>query len=532
MSAPALTAVETEPGSLLQGPFVDMDFKLERTTGALWLSAASSVVADQHGRSLGRVITFRDRSRSKRLEREMLRFTATHDPLTQLPGRALMEDRVAQARSSATRGGTLVALALLDVDEFKLLNGALGHSGGDQLLCQIADRLRGHLRDNDSVGRFGGDEFLVTLVGLRDPSDVEVAVRRLLEVFDRPFSFGESGERTVTVSAGISVFSANGRTVEELLQAAGLALKRARLGGPRACCFYSPEMGASFEEEALLRRDLEGALERGELELHYQPLVGSVSHQLAGVEALLRWTHPVRGRVGPDQFVPTLERSGLILPVGEWVLRTACQQAAAWLAEGAEQVPVAVNVSARQLTVDGEFPNLVSRILQETGLPPHLLELELTESMAMGRNGDVAGDFQKLAALGVRLVIDDFGTGFSSLDRLRSLPISGLKIDRHFVREIVEERQDRAIVQAIAGMARALDLDLVVEGIETVPQLSCLAAIDGVLGRPESDRLQGYLFGRPGPAEQLRPLVLGPASSRTDAGAPMGAPRLGQTRDR
>jgi len=487
----------------LSRSMLNMEFVLGEGEGEVAVSMASSEVEDQRGRPLGRVVVLRDRSKARQKEQATLRHTETHDPLTGLPNRLLLQDRFANAHSRAHRSGQPFAVVLVDVNDLKQVNATLGYEQGDRVLQEVADRLRATVRTSDTIARIGGDEFLALVEGLRGARDVEVAVQRLLAVFEEPFHTEGGDELPVMISAGVAVHPQDGADYGDLLSAASLAMTQAKRDASRTCSFYSEELGESFRREAAVRRELTLALERDELRVYYQPLVDPDSRRPRGVEALARWQHPERGLLGPGEFIATAERTGQILQVGAFVLRTACLQAASWEAAGLGPITVSVNVSARQLLPDGDLVGLVSRTLRATGISPSLLELELTESMAMSQPDGGLGLLQELHALGIRLVIDDFGTGFSSLSRLRSLPISGIKIDRRFVRDIVEQTRDRVIVQTIAGMARSLELDLVVEGIETEAQLDCLRRLDQVLSEPTSDRLQGFLFSRPIPAEEL-----------------------------
>jgi len=420
---------------------------------------------------------------------DRLLFQAQHDPLTGLPNRTLLEDRLAQCAARSRRNGTSLAVLQIDLDRFKLINDFLGHAMGDSLLKTVADRLRGAVRQTDTLARLGGDEFTLLLADLKNPADARKVADELLAILQKPLTV-EGSEFFVTASIGIAVYPDDSTDLVTLLKMADSAMYHAKKTGKNRWHGFVPELELP-ESRLELEHQLHRALDRGELELFYQPLFQASDGSVASMEALLRWRHPSLGVVPPGQFIPIAEQTGLIVPIGNWVLREACRQTQQWHADGRTN-KVAVNVSAVQLS-SGDFLEQVSAILDETGLPPSFLELEVTESVIIHNFERSSRILADLRALGVSIAIDDFGTGYSALSYLQSLPVDHLKIDRSFIKEISSKANPGRLVQAIVTMAHSLGIRVTAEGVETEQQLSALRRLG-------CDLLQGFLLGKPLPA--------------------------------
>jgi len=428
----------------------------------------------------------RDVTQNK-LAEEKIRQMAHFDALTGLPNRSLLADRCHSALGTAQRNSKSVAMMFLDLDHFKNVNDSLGHRVGDDLLKLLAERLIATVREQDTVSRLGGDEFVLVLPDT-DASGAAHVAEKLLRAAREPFDI-ESRELTVTPSIGIAMYPNDGRDFDELLRCADAAMYDAKQRGRSQFRFFTAEMQARSERTLVLENALRRALERGQLHLHYQPLVSVETGAITGAEALLRWNHPELGAVSPAEFIPLAESSGLILPIGEWVLRTATQQLVAWLGTGIAPITMAVNLSTAQFR-QLDLPQLVGAILDEVKLPAHLLELELTEGAAMIDPIAAISTMDKLNKLGVHMAIDDFGTGYSSLSYFKKFKVSKVKIDQSFVRDITVDPDDRAIVSAIISMARSLGINTIAEGVETREQLDYLQA-------QGCNEVQGYYFSRP-----------------------------------
>ncbi|WP_137173536.1 EAL domain-containing protein [Massilia sp. HP4] len=445
----------------------------------------------------------------RKLAEERIRHLAQHDDLTGLPNRSLLRDRLGQAIQAAAADGSAVGLAFIDLDGFKLVNDALGHNAGDALLKVVGARMARCLRASDMLARFGGDEFVILLPALAgEPATVAPLLERVRQAVTEPVLV-EGQEVQVSCSIGVTFYPRDGVDANALMMHADVAMYRAKELGNDNVQFYASEMNASIDEKLVLLEGLRAALDSCadadagacQFELLYQPKVDLRSGRLFGVEALIRWHHPEQGLISPGRFIGLAEESGLIVPIGEWVLRTACLQAAAWRAAGLAPVSMSVNVSARQF----EDKRLVERIadaLRTSGLPPEGLELEVTESLIMRDLGRSVDKMREIKAMGVSLSIDDFGTGYSSLSALKSFPISRLKIDKSFVADLADSADDQAIALAVISLGHKLNLRVIAEGVETGQQRDFLRAND-------CDEMQGYLFSRPLPAHDLARLLAG-----------------------
>lgn len=432
-------------------------------------------------------------------KQDKLNYLAYYDVLTGLPSRSLFQDRLSLALTQANRNKDMLAVLLLDLDDFKNINDSLGHNSGDQLLKQFASRLAGSVRESDTVARLGGDEFVVILPNVATEEDVTVVTQKFLKLGSEPFTI-DGHELFITCSIGISFYPKDGEDAETLLKNADAALYSAKDKGRNNAQFCSAEMNLKALQRFTLENDLRHALKRQEFLVYYQPRVNLRSGEITGMEALVRWQHPEQGLVPPGMFIPAAEDSGLIVPLGAWVLHTACAQNKAWQAAGYKPVCVAVNLSARQFGQQ-DLVELVTRTLQETGLDAAYLELELTESMIMHDAEATIATLNELKAIGVKFSIDDFGTGYSSLSYLKRFPIDFLKIDQSFVRDITSDPDDAAITKTIISMAHDLGHKVIAEGVETEEQKSYLHL-------HHCDEMQGYLFSKPVPAKQFG-LLLG-----------------------
>jgi len=423
---------------------------------------------------------------------------AYHDALTGLPNRPLFMDRLIVALAQASRANQKLAVFFLDLDRFKDINDSLGHSTGDGLLKAVAERIRRCVREGDTVARFGGDEFTLLIPRIDQIEDAAKIAQKILETLKIPFSIWDH-ELFVTTSIGISIYPADGSDPETLVRNADSAMYRAKDQGRDNYQLYAPAMNARALERLALENMLRKALSHRELVLFYQPIADMRSKAIVGVEALIRWRHPELGLLSPAHFISVAETSGLIIPIGDWVLRTACRQTKLWQKRVGE-LTVAVNLSARQF----QQPNLaeeVAEVLEETGLEAEYLELEITESNAMQNAENSIYMLRELKALGVRIAMDDFGTGYSSLNYLKKFPIDTLKLDQSFVRDITTDPSDAAIATAVIAMAHSLDLKVIGEGVETEEQFSFLQ-------KQKCDYIQGYLFSPPLPAEGLEQYLL------------------------
>lgn len=427
----------------------------------------------------------RDISERKRAE-EIIRFQSSHDLLTRLPNRALFKDRIGVALAQAQRSGQPLAVVYLDLDRFKLVNDTLGHMVGDELLQSVSQRMKNLLRESDTLARVGGDEFLLLLPSLASEDSATLVANKLIRELERPFHVAQH-QLYVTASAGIAMAPRDGANADTLIRKADAAMYAAKAGGRHGYRHFSPEMELEPQRRRLLANDLNRALELGQLRLHYQPQVDVRGGQITGVEALLRWQHPQHGLLPPSEFLPIVEESGLCGPIGQWVLETACSDLQNWQAMGVTP-RMAINFSSSQVERH-DFVPMILGTLRQTRLPAGCLEVELTEESMIKDIGTVVGKLARLADAGIRVAIDDFGIGYSSLSYLRKLPIHTLKIDRSFVQDIRSEREPGSLVSAIVSMAAGLKLNTIAEGVETEAQMRFLHT-------QGCHEMQGFLFSR------------------------------------
>ncbi|AOA07397.1 phosphodiesterase DibA [Pseudomonas sp. TMW 2.1634] len=450
-------------------------------------------ITDDKGQVSHYVAVFSDISAIKNSQTELARLVH-HDPLTDLPNRLLFTDRTEQALASAQRHQTGCALLMIDLDHFKIINDSLGHNVGDLLLKAVAERLLRVFGKGFTVARLGGDEFAVLIDSCAQASQAAGLAQQVLEIMKGPFDV-DKHQLFISASVGISVFPGDALNAEQLLRNADSALFKAKSSGREGYALYTEELTAHAQYRVEVASDLRRALEQQELRVYYQPVHDLKTSRLIGVEALVRWEHPLRGLLAPGEFIPIAERTGLIAEIDAWVLEQACWQMVQWQGAGVELAFVAVNISSR-LFARPELFALVSTVLADTGLDPALLELEVTESAVMDNSQVALEQMHRLRALGLRLAIDDFGTGFSSLLRLKRLPVQKLKIDQGFVAGLPGDNDDVAIVRAVIALGQSMGLQVHAEGIEQVGQAQFLLDLDCDLG-------QGYWFGRPMPAQDL-----------------------------
>lgn len=429
-----------------------------------------------------------------REQQSRLNYMAFHDSLTALPNRALFYDRINHGLARAKRSGNQLILMLLDLDRFKYINDSLGHDAGDLLLKTLSGRLQDNVRDMDTVARLGGDEFVVLLEGIQDPEDITSVAQKILVSIASPINV-VGHEISTSASIGISVYPEDGEDTDTLLKNADIAMYKAKESGKNNFKFYTEGMNASAVNFLLLENDLRRAIETDQLMLYFQPQFDLQTGSMMGMEALVRWNHPDRGVVSPAHFIPLAEETGLIVALGDWVLRTSCAQQKKWLEAGKYTRKVAVNLSPRQFR-EKNFPSRIAEILAEADLPAQYLELEITESSAMEHAGETINMMNELNAMGLSLAIDDFGTGYSSLAYLKRFPIQKLKIDRSFVSDIAVDQNDAAIANSIISLAHNMSLNVVAEGVENNDQAE-------LLRQRGCDMAQGFYFAKPMSVEQL-----------------------------
>jgi diguanylate cyclase (GGDEF)-like protein len=444
-----------------------------------------------------------DRADEKITADQRIQYLATHDGLTGLPNRAMFNGLLEQAIKLARRSRQKCAVLFIDLDRFKVINDSLGHAAGDKLLIEVANRLRDCVRESDVVARLGGDEFVVILNDNADRDQITMIARKILSTLMPAVTLAGHECRT-TGSIGIAMFPENGSDGHTLTKNADMAMYLAKEEGKNDFRFFSTQIKTQSIERLMLETSMRHALELGQFSLHYQPKLDIATGKISGVEALLRWMHPDLGNLAPMKFIPLAEETGLIIPIGRWVLKAACEQNMAWQRAGLPAISMAVNLSPRQFQDDHLLQD-IDEVLKDTGLPPHLLQLEITESMVMQNIDRAVKLLDDIQGRGIRLAIDDFGTGYSSMSMMKRFPIDTIKIDRSFVRDLADNVEDRAIATAIINMGKALGLTVVAEGVETTEQ-------DAFLRDHSCDEIQGYLFSKPVPADEI-PLLLCPVIS-------------------
>jgi diguanylate cyclase (GGDEF)-like protein/PAS domain S-box-containing protein len=470
---------------------LDIEYRVAWADGSFrWLRTKGDALLDLDGDPIKVLWVTEDVSQRKDMDARV-RFLAHHDLLTGLPNRTLFQDRLQQALAAAKRMQSRVALLFIDLDRFKYVNDSFGHRAGDILLQTVAARLRGCVRETDTVCRHAGDEYLIVLSALREPTEAALVAEKVLKIFDEVFVL-ESHEVQISASVGISVYPDDGQTLEDLIRNADAAMYHSKKSGRNRFEFFTPELNAPVAARLVLATQLRRAIENNQLVLHYQPQFDTATNRLVGAEALVRWNHNDHGLLFPDSFIALAEESDIIHLIGAWVLDEACRQIAEWQARKLSTVPVAINFSAFQF----RRANLVQDVaaaLARHGVRPQQLEIELTENAIMQDPKETAKTLDQLHEMGVSLSVDDFGTGYSSLNYLKRFPIDKLKIDRSFVEDLPHDLNDSAIVQAIINLAKSLRMIVIAEGVETKAQLDFLRSLS-------CEIYQGYLGGRPADA--------------------------------
>ncbi len=498
-----LTPERLVPGRSISN--IELDY-VSPSARPVSLSLSASSVVDRFGESIGVVLILRDIS-DLTTAQEKLKFMATHDPLTSLPNRFLLNDRLRMAIASSQRHGHPLAVLLLDLDNFKTVNDSLGHSVGDQFLRIVADKVGRCLRSTDTFARMGGDEFVAVLAEIKSHDEAAVAADRILAALAEPLHI-ESHELYPSASIGIGVCPDDGDTVELLLRNADMAMYSVKEASKNGYRFFSKSMTEGSYEQLLSPESLRMALDEKQFSVYYQPICDPESGEVQAAEALLRWHHPERGLLEAHSFIPAAERSGLIIPIGEWVLRTVCRQLSTWSSSGFRRIPISVNISARQFQRE-DFIESTAAILRDWNVKPSMLVFELTESAAIkdiDKSRQVMG---RLIEMGIRIIIDDFGTGYSSLRWLKTVPAFAIKVDKFFVQNTEGDEDSLAILRAIISMAHSLGLEVIAEGIETEAQAERLRGLDWRnLPSVRCNQVQGYFFARPLSAEEFAKSVI------------------------
>ena len=479
-------------------PSKGFDWQIIRKDGVEgFIEASVSLQKDSSGKPTGFKGMIRDITERKRMEQQ-INYMATHDVLTGLPNRLMFSQLLNQAIRSAQRHKRQLAVFFIDLDRFKTINDSLGHEAGDRLLKEIARRFKKSLRAVDVVGRLGGDEFVIFIEEVEEFRQVEIVAHKLLSSAIKPMVLtGE--ECRVTASIGISIYPKDGEDEQSLIKNADIAMYFAKEEGKNNYQFYSKDIQSQSNERLSLETNLRLALERKEFSLHYQAKVDFKTGEITGVEALLRWDNPYLGSVTPTQFIPVAEETGLIVPIGRWVMKTACAQNVAWQRQGLPPVCMSVNLSLRQI-MDDKLLEDIKAALDDSGMAPNLLELEITESMLMHNPARLIAVLTNIKKMGVRLAIDDFGTGYASLAQIKNFPIDTLKVDRSFIRNLPQDSENRAITEAIIAMGKTLSLTVVAEGVETQAQ-------EDFLRDHICDEMQGFYFSKPIAPDQFADLL-------------------------
>ena len=430
---------------------------------------------------------------------EQIKYIAYHDTLTGLPNRNLLNELLVHSITLAERNNKCMAVLFLDIDGFKMINDSKGHGMGDQILQEVAERLLKTLRKSDVIARHGGDEFIVIIEELDNCSGVELIANKIINCFQEPFHL-ENQDYFLTTSVGVAVYPADGQTPDMLIKNADIAMYKAKENGKNQYLFCTPVMKDVANETMELSTNLYRAIEKNELELYYQPQLSCHNNQIMGVEALIRWRHPVMGLISPAKFIPIAEKTGLILPIGEWVLRTACQQNKKWQEQGLPKIRMGVNLSLRQFH-NNDLLNLVEAVLKETKLAPQYLELEITETIAMKEKSYIINTLNAFRQIGVSIAIDDFGTEYSSLSYLKHLPVDRLKVAMQFIRGIGIDHKDEALAKGIIVLAKSIGMNVIAEGVETKEQLEFLK-------NHNCDEIQGYYFFKPLAEAEMTKLLI------------------------
>ena len=457
-----------------------------------------------NGKTVGRVWSFRDVTKRVYLE-EKLEYQATHDTLTDLPNRALLSDRINQAIAVAKRDHTFVGVLFFDLDRFKLINDSLSHEAGDELLKSFAKRIKESIREGDTLSRIGGDEFVMVLPNLHKEEEAMSIANKVLLLMQSPFLIAKR-KVIVTASIGISLYPKDGKNSDELLKNADLAMYRSKESGSNQFQFYTDDLNKQSLEYLEKETELRQAITKNELFLCYQPQVKLTTGEIVAVEALIRWQHPKKGLLLPMDFIPLAEETGLIIPIGEWVLRTACLQNKAWQDSGFPPIRVAVNLANQQLK-QPDLVAMIRNVLQETGLDPQYLEIELTENVLIN-NIEVINRIHEIKEMGMKIALDDFGTGYTNINYLKQIPLNSLKLDKSIIDNIDSNRSDEVIMQAIIAMASSLNFEVLAEGVETQKQLDCLKTVN-------CENIQGFYFSKPLLSQDIEELLKKPDSFKT-----------------